>query len=148
MHKVLVLNGPNLNMLGIREPGVYGKTTLPQIEAGLLARGRELGLQVECFQSNHEGELIDRIHAAHGQVEFILFNPGAFTHYSIALRDALKSVDIPAVEIHLSNIAAREEFRNHSVIAPVCIGQLAGFGPLGYYLGLEVAANHLNNRGQ
>ncbi len=140
MTRVLVINGPNLNFLGIREKDIYGTTSLADIEQSLVQRGAALGMQVDCFQSNHEGELIDKIQEAYNQVDFILINAGALTHYSIALRDALKSVSIPAIEIHLSNIAAREEFRSNSVIAPVCIGQITGLGPLGYILGLEAIA--------
>jgi 3-dehydroquinate dehydratase II len=145
LSKILVLNGPNLNFLGIREPGIYGTTTLEEIERDIKQRGTELGMEVLCFQSNHEGELIDKIQQAYGQVQFILFNPGALTHYSLALRDAVKSVNIPTLEIHLSNIASREEFRRESVIAPVCIGQISGLGPAGYLLGIEAAVKLLEN---
>jgi 3-dehydroquinate dehydratase II len=137
--KVLVLNGPNLNFLGIREKGIYGLNTLEEIERSLVHKAEELGVELEFYQSNHEGALIDRIHAGHKQFQCILFNPGAYTHYSIAIRDAIKSVEIPTIEIHLSNIHSREEFRKNSVIAPVCQGQISGFGPLGYHLGLEAA---------
>ncbi|MDA8442894.1 MAG: type II 3-dehydroquinate dehydratase [Peptococcaceae bacterium] len=146
MAKVLVLNGPNLNFLGIREPEVYGTTSLAQIEQAILDRGHKLGLDVECFQSNHEGALVDKLQDAYGKVQFILFNPGALTHYSIALRDAIKAVGIPTLEIHLSNIAAREKFRATSVLAPVCIGQISGLGATGYMLGLEAAAGLLPDK--
>ena len=136
--KVLVLHGPNLNLLGTREPEVYGCATLADIDAGIAALGAELGVAVESFQSNHEGALIDRIHAAAREgVAGILINPGAYTHTSIALRDALTAVSIPAVEVHLSNIHARESFRRRSHIAPVVIAQVAGFGAAGYGLALR-----------
>lgn len=137
MAKVLVINGPNLNLLGTREPQVYGRTTLAEIEAMLQERAHELGLALECFQSNHEGAIIDRIQAARGEVSAIVINPGAFTHYSYAIRDCVAAVGIPTIEVHISNIHAREEFRHRSVIAPVCAGQIVGFGPLGYRLALE-----------
>lgn len=140
MAKVLVLNGPNLNLLGQREPGVYGRTTLDQINGQLGQLAGELALNLEFFQSNHEGRLIDRIHQCVSIIDGILFNPGAFTHYSLAIRDAIAAVNIPCVEVHLSNIHAREEFRRQSVIAPVCIGQISGFGADSYYLGLRALA--------
>jgi 3-dehydroquinate dehydratase-2 len=126
--KVLVLNGPNLNLLGTREPGVYGQTTLEQINVQLALLAGELGLELEFFQSNHEGQLIDRIHQCISTIDGILFNPGAYTHYSLAIRDAIAAVSVPCIEVHLSNIHAREEFRRQSVIAPVCIGQISGLG--------------------
>jgi 3-dehydroquinate dehydratase-2 len=138
---VLVLNGPNLNLLGLREPEVYGKTTLAQIEGLLRDRGTKLGVEVHCQQSNHEGALIDAIHGARGKFDVILLNAGAYTHTSVALRDAIAGTGIPTIEVHLSNIHAREEFRHRSLIAPVCRGQIAGFGALSYVLALEAAVN-------
>lgn len=132
----LVLNGPNLNMLGIREPGVYGDESLAAIEGRLTRMAEEWGVRLETFQSNHEGELIDRIHAAYGTHDGILINPGALTHYSYALRDAISAVNIPTVEVHMSNIHKREAFRHVSVTAPVVLGQIAGFGSRSYELGL------------
>ena len=135
--RVLLLNGPNLNLLGLREPGLYGAQTLAQIEADLGRQAGELGVELECFQSNHEGALIDRIHAARGGVDGILINAGAFTHTSIAIRDALLGVAIPFVELHLSNVHAREAFRHHSVLADKAIGVICGFGPASYGLALQ-----------
>jgi 3-dehydroquinate dehydratase-2 len=143
MRKVLVLHGPNLNLLGIREPGVYGTVTLEVINLNLIQLAKQHDLELEIFQSNHEGELIDQIHRAFGVKEGILINPGAFTHYSYAIRDALSSVSLPAVEVHLSNIHQRESFRHQSVTAPVVIGQIAGFGAYSYELGLLALAQHL-----
>ncbi|HWI65281.1 MAG TPA: type II 3-dehydroquinate dehydratase [Symbiobacteriaceae bacterium] len=140
MRSVLVIHGPNLNLLGEREPGVYGSTSLAEINAELARLGDELGLAVETFQSNHEGAIIDALHAARGKHGAIVINPGAYTHYSIAIRDAIAAVRIPTVEVHLSNVYRREEFRHRSVIAPVAAGTIAGFGADSYYLGLRAAA--------
>jgi 3-dehydroquinate dehydratase II len=142
MKKILVLNGPNLNMLGIREPMVYGKTTLADITKLLRARAKELRVELEFFQSNSEGALIDRLHAARMKVAAVIFNPGAYTHTSVALRDAISSIaPVPVVEVHLSNVYARpEEFRHKSLTAPACVGQISGFGPQSYLLALEAVA--------
>ena len=135
--RVLLLNGPNLNLLGLREPGLYGADTLEAIEAELGRQAVGLGVELECFQSNHEGALVDRIHAARGRVNGILINAGAFTHTSIALRDALLGVAIPFVELHLSNVHAREDFRRHSYLADKAMGVISGFGPASYRLALQ-----------
>lgn len=138
MEKILLLNGPNLDMLGIREPEVYGRDTLESIEAEVVAYGAERGVEVDCFQSNHEGVLIDKIHEAHWHYDGIIYNPGAHTHYSYALRDAVASIDAPVVEVHLSDINAREPFRAVSVIEPVCVAQVKGKGKQGYKDALDI----------
>lgn len=147
MKSILVLNGPNLNLLGTRQPDVYGSVTLPMVEQGCQAHGKTLGFDVACLQSNHEGALIDAIHAAKGVHQGIILNAGAYTHTSIALMDALISVEIPAVEVHLSNIHAREPFRHTSYIAKAALGQICGFGAKGYLLALDALAEHLNAAG-
>ena len=144
MSRLLLLNGPNLNLLGNREPQVYGTQTLAQIEAGLVAEAQQLGHQLSCYQKNQEGLLIERIHQARQEaVDFILFNPGAFSHTSIALRDALLGVAIPFIEIHLSNVYAREPFRHHSYFSDIAVGVILGLGPLGYRLALQAAHERL-----
>ena len=143
MNAVLVLNGPNLNLLGTRQPEVYGKVTLAMIEDACRLHGGEIGIDVTCAQSNSEGTLIDFIHAARGVQAGIVLNAGAYTHTSVAIRDAIASVELPVIEVHLSNIHAREEFRHHSYIAPVALGQIAGFGAHGYILALDALMAHL-----
>jgi len=137
---VLVLHGPNLNLLGTREPTVYGSTTLAEIDARLKVEGQRLGLMVRCLQSNHEGALIDALHDAGNWAAGIIINPGGHTHTSIALRDAVAAIGRPVVEVHLSNTEAREEFRHRSLIAPVCVGSIRGFGWRSYLLGLQALA--------
>lgn len=137
--KILVLHGPNLNLLGTREPEIYGTVSLETINRELIDLGAQLGVEVECHQSNSEGELVDRLQAARAACAAVVFNPGAYTHYSLALRDAVAAIGRPVVEVHLSNIHAREEFRSRSVIAPVAAGQISGLGPLSYLLGLHAA---------
>jgi 3-dehydroquinate dehydratase-2 len=134
---ILVLNGPNLNMLGKREPGIYGAKTLAEIGEETAAFGATLGLTVDFRQSNHEGMLIDWIHEALGRHRGIVINPGAFTHTSVALQDAIRAVGLPTIEVHLSNVFAREAFRHHSYISPVALGVICGFGPQGYALALQ-----------
>ncbi|SBO43449.1 type II 3-dehydroquinate dehydratase [Cyanobium sp. NIES-981] len=141
--QLLALHGPNLNLLGLREPGLYGSTTLEQINGALAERAAALGVGLDCFQSNHEGALVDRIHEARGQVDGILINAAAYTHTSVAIRDALLAVAIPFVEVHLSNVYAREPFRHHSHLADKAVGIISGFGPGSYRLALEGLVAHL-----
>ncbi len=138
MTRMLLMNGPNLNMLGIRNPDVYGTDTLASIEVEVVEYGAERGVDIDCFQSNHEGALIDKLHEAHGLYDGIVYNPGAHTHYSYALRDAVEAIDVPVVEVHLSDIDARETFRATSVIEPACIAQIKGKGKQGYKEAVDV----------
>ncbi len=140
MKKVLVLHGPNLNLLGEREPEVYGTMTLETIDARLQEGGGRLGLEVNARQSNHEGELIDALHGARAWAQGVVFNPGAYAHTSIALRDAVAAIDLPVIEVHLSNVLAREGFRRRLLIAPACAGQVTGFGWRSYLLALQALA--------
>ena len=142
--EIQVFHGPNLNLLGTREPEVYGTTTLAEIDGALRAQGLDAGLEVKCFQTNREGELIDEVHACREHSDGILINPGGLTHTSVSLRDALLSVDIPFVEVHLSNVYARESFRRHSYLSDVAVGIVSGFGPASYRLGFDALVTHLD----
>lgn len=148
MSNLLLLNGPNLGLLGHREPEVYGTTTLADIEAQLREQAADFGHSLEAYQSDAEHELIERVHAARGSVDFILFNPAAFTHTSVALRDALLAVEIPFVEVHLSNVASREDFRQRSFFADIAVGTVAGFGVASYELALTAAHRYLGRQAQ
>jgi 3-dehydroquinate dehydratase-2 len=141
--RILILNGPNLNLLGTREPSIYGQTSLDSLIMDLEKRAHALGMELYHYQSNSEGSLIDQIHLAIDKADGIIFNPGAYSHYSYALRDAIAAVNIPVIEVHISNISARESFRNLSVIAPVCLGQISGLGLHGYSLALDFLADYL-----
>ncbi len=141
MKTILILNGPNLNLLGQREPQIYGSTTLADIDAQIRHRAMRFGAQVDVRQSNHEGELVTWIQEGIGRVDAIIINAGAYTHTSIAIRDAIAASKIPTIEVHLSNVYAREEFRHKSIIAPVCLGQICGLGSMSYLLALEAAFN-------
>jgi 3-dehydroquinate dehydratase II len=144
---VVVLNGPNLNLLGTREPHIYGNITLPEIDDELRVVGEALGVTVETYQSNHEGALIDRIQAARDTAQALIVNAGGYTHTSVAVRDALAAVGLPVIEVHLSNLAAREEFRHRSLLAPVCVAQITGLGAFGYRLALEAAVHLISKKG-
>jgi 3-dehydroquinate dehydratase II len=144
--RILVIHGPNLNLLGSREPHIYGRTTLAEIDAELDERGRRAGATVDHFQSNVEGEIVTRIQEARGVIDAIVINPAAYTHTSVAIRDALDAVQVPAVEVHLSNLHKREPFRRDSLTAGACVGQVMGFGPDSYYLGLDAAVGLLQRR--
>ena len=148
MAQILLINGPNLNLLGTREPGVYGQTTLPDIEKSAVALAASLGHQLETCQSNSEAELVNRVQASAGVVDYILINPGAFTHTSVSLRDALLAVGIPFIEIHISNVHAREEFRRSSYFSDIAAGTISGLGPLGYELALRAADERLSRQGK
>lgn len=139
---ILVINGPNLNMLGTRKPEIYGTTTLGDIEQNMEHLAAELGVTVAFFQSNYEGAIIETLQNARQKYDYILLNAGAYTHTSVAIRDAIEACEVPTIEIHLSNIHAREAFRHESMIAPVCVGQITGFGPLGYEMALRYAVRH------
>lgn len=141
--KILLINGPNMNMLGIRQPEIYGHDTLKTIERFTAERAAELGYECECFQSNYEGAIVEKIHGAYGKVDGIVMNPAAFTHYSYAIADAVSAVGLPVVEVHMSDIQNRESFRRDSVILPYCIGQISGRGKDSYVLGVEKLAAHL-----
>lgn len=143
--RILVLHGPNLNLLGKREPALYGRMTLAEINSKILEEAKQLGVEVEIHQSNSEGELVEHIHRGGEICHALVINPGAYTHTSIAIRDAISSLLIPTVEVHLSNIYNREAFRQHSMIAPVSVGQISGFGPDSYILGLQAALYHLSH---
>jgi len=135
--KILVINGPNINMLGIRETNIYGNLSYPKLVEMIDEKSKKLKIQVEFFQNNIEGEIINKIQSAYSKYDGIIINPAAYTHYSIAILDAIKSVSIPTIEVHLSNIHSREEYRHHSVTASACIGQISGFGPYGYLMALN-----------
>ena len=144
MSELLLINGPNLNLLGSREPAHYGRATLPEIESGLVTEAQRLGHKLHTFQSNHEGELVDRVHKAKGEnIAFILLNPGGYTHTSVALRDALLAVALPFIEVHLSNTYSREPFRKHSYFSDIARGVIVGLGPVGYRLALQAAHDQL-----
>ena len=144
MDKVLVLHGPNLNLLGKREPEIYGRTTLDDINGRIAARAKEAGMEADFLQSNHEGVLVDALQGAPAKgYAFVILNAAAFTHYSVAIRDAIAAIDVPVIEVHLSNIHRREEFRRHSVISPVVMGQIAGFGAESYMAALEIVIRRL-----
>lgn len=144
--KLLLINGPNMNMLGIRQPEIYGQDTLQTIEELTVKKAKDLGCEMDVFQSNHEGAIIDKIHEAYNKYDGIVMNPAAYTHYSYAIADAISSVGVPTIEIHMSDIHSRESFRANSVTLPYCIGQVAGFGKESYAIGVERLVEHLKNK--
>ncbi|OIP39383.1 type II 3-dehydroquinate dehydratase [Candidatus Desantisbacteria bacterium CG2_30_40_21] len=144
--KILIIHGPNLNLLGTREPDIYGSITMEEINNSLKETGQSLGVEVECFQSNHEGEIIDKIQAVRGIFDALIINPGAYTHTSIAIADAISGVGIPTIEVHISNIHSREEFRQKSFITRVAVGQITGFGGNSYLLGLKAAVDMIQGK--
>lgn len=139
--KILVIHGPNLNLLGEREPGVYGNTSIETLNNNIIERAKEQGLECEIFQSNHEGAIIDKLHSARLQFDGVIINAGAYTHYSYAIRDAISAIKIPCIEVHISNVFARDEFRSKSVIAPVCKGSISGLGLNSYYLAVTALSD-------
>ncbi|MCB2180334.1 type II 3-dehydroquinate dehydratase [bacterium] len=141
--KILILHGPNLNLIGTREPEIYGSMTLEEINEKAVALGKTLGAEVICRQSNHEGTLMDALHDARQWADGVIFNPGGFTHTSVALRDAIAAIDIPVIEVHISNVYQREEFRHHSLLSGVCVGKIVGFGWKSYLLGLRALVEYL-----
>lgn len=148
MEHILIINGPNLNMLGTREPEIYGSTTLSDINERIQKCAEEAGVAADFFQSNHEGAIVDKIQEAMGKYAYIILNAGAYTHYSVAIRDAIAAIDVPVIEVHMSNIYTREEFRHHSVIAPVAMGQISGFGAESYLAALYTAIAKLRKAGR
>lgn len=146
--KILVINGPNLNLLGEREPGVYGEGSFEQLNLDILETAKKLGLKCEVFQSNHEGEIIDKLHNCRTNCSGVVINAGAYTHYSYAIRDAISAIKIPCIEVHISNIFARDEFRSHSVISAVCAGTICGLGRNGYFLAMRALADMFENKNQ
>lgn len=147
MAKIYVLHGPNLNLLGQREPEIYGSMTLDDINQKIIAAGKEQGIEIKCFQSNSEGKLIDLLHQAGESTDGVIFNPGGYTHTSVALRDAIASIDTPVIEVHLSNVYAREEFRHKSLLAPACLGKITGFGWSSYLLALQALVLRIKGEG-
>jgi 3-dehydroquinate dehydratase-2 len=146
--KILVINGPNLNLLGEREPGVYGEGSFEQLNLDILETAKKLGLKCEVFQSNHEGEIIDKLHNCRTNCSGVVINAGAYTHYSYAIRDAISAIKIPCIEVHISNVFARDEFRSHSVISAVCAGTICGLGRNGYFLAMRALADMFENKNQ
>lgn len=146
MTAILLLHGPNLNLLGTREPGVYGSVTLEDVNNRIVAAGAQRNVEIRPYQSNHEGALVDALHEARTWANGVVFNPGAYTHTSVALRDAIAGTGLAVVEVHLSNVHAREEFRHKSLLAPVCVGQISGFGWRSYLLGLEAILGYLEDK--